>query len=394
MKEFELKYGCNPNQKPSKIYMNDGTELPIEILNGRPGFINFLDAFNSWQLVKEVKEALGMCAATSFKHVSPTSCAVGIKMSDDLKKACFVDDIEGLDESPLATAYARARGTDRMSSYGDWIALSDKCDVTTARIISREVSDGVIAPDYDPEALEILKAKRKGTYNIIKIDENYVPQEKETKQVFGITFEQGRNNFKINNDLLCDIVTDNKNLPEEAKRDLIIALITLKYTQSNSVCYAKDGQAIGVGAGQQSRIHCTRLAGNKADYWHLRQSEKVLNLPFKDTVRRADRDNAIDVYLGEDYEDVLADGAWEELFTEKPEPFTREEQRKYLSTITGVALGSDAFFPFGDNIERAKRSGVSYIAQPGGSIRDDNVIDTCNKYGMVMAMTKMRLFHH
>lgn len=394
MKEFELKYGCNPNQKPSKIYMNDGTDLPIEILNGRPGFINFLDAFNSWQLVKEVKEALGMCAATSFKHVSPTSCAVGIKMSDDLKKACFVDDIEGLDESPLATAYARARGTDRMSSYGDWIALSDKCDVTTAKIISREVSDGVIAPDYEPEALEILKAKRKGKYNIIKIDENYVPQEKETKQVFGITFEQGRNNFKINNDLLCDIVTENKNLPEEAKRDLIIALITLKYTQSNSVCYAKDGQAIGVGAGQQSRIHCTRLAGNKADYWHLRQSEKVLNLPFKDTVRRADRDNAIDVYLGEDYEDVLADGAWEELFTEKPEPFTREEQRKYLSTITGVALGSDAFFPFGDNIERAKRSGVSYIAQPGGSIRDDNVIDTCNKYGMVMAMTKMRLFHH
>lgn len=394
MKEFELKYGCNPNQKPSKIYMNDGTDLPIEILNGRPGFINFLDAFNSWQLVKEVKEALGMCAATSFKHVSPTSCAVGIKMSDDLKKACFVDDIEGLDESPLATAYARARGTDRMSSYGDWIALSDKCDVTTAKIISREVSDGVIAPDYEPEALEILKAKRKGTYNIIKIDENYVPQGKETKQVFGITFEQGRNNFKINNDLLCDIVTENKNLPEEAKRDLIIALITLKYTQSNSVCYAKDGQAIGVGAGQQSRIHCTRLAGNKADYWHLRQSEKVLNLPFKDTVRRADRDNAIDVYLGEDYEDVLADGAWEELFTEKPEPFTREEQRKYLSTITGVALGSDAFFPFGDNIERAKRSGVSYIAQPGGSIRDDNVIDTCNKYGMVMAMTKMRLFHH
>ena len=394
MKEFELKYGCNPNQKPSKIYMHDQSELPIEILNGRPGFINFLDAFNSWQLVKEIKEALGMCAATSFKHVSPTSAAVGIKMSDDLKKACFVDDIEGLDESPLATAYARARGTDRMSSYGDWIALSDKCDVTTAKIISREVSDGVIAPDYDPEALEILKTKRKGTYNVIKIDPDYVPTEQEKKQVFGITFEQGRNNFKINNDLLSDIVTDNKNMPEDAKRDLIIALITLKYTQSNSVCYAKDGQAIGVGAGQQSRIHCTRLAGNKADYWHLRQSEKVLNLPFKDSVRRADRDNAIDVYLGEDYEDVLADGAWEELFTEKPEPFTREEQRKYLSTITGVSLGSDAFFPFGDNIERAKRSGVSYIAQPGGSIRDDNVIDTCNKYGMVMAMTKMRLFHH
>ena len=394
MKEFELKYGCNPNQKPSKIFMHDGSELPIEILNGRPGFINFLDAFNSWQLVKEIKEALGMCAATSFKHVSPTSAAVGIKMSDDLKKACFVDDIEGLDDSPLATAYARARGTDRMSSYGDWIALSDKCDVTTAKIISREVSDGVIAPDYDAEALEILKSKRKGTYNVIKIDENYVPTEQEKKQVFGITFEQGRNNFKINNDLLTDIVTDNKNIPDDAKRDLIIALITLKYTQSNSVCYAKDGQAIGVGAGQQSRIHCTRLAGNKADYWHLRQSEKVLNLPFKDTVRRADRDNAIDVYLGEDYEDVLADGKWEELFTEKPQPFTRSEQREYLSKITGVSLGSDAFFPFGDNIERAKRSGVSYIAQPGGSIRDDNVIETCNKYNMAMAMTKMRLFHH
>ena len=390
MKEFELKYGCNPNQKPSKIYMHDGSELPIEILNGRPGFINFLDAFNSWQLVKEIKEALGMCAATSFKHVSPTSAAVGIKMSEKLKKACFVDDIEGLDESPMATAYARARGTDRMSSYGDWIALSDKCDVTTAKIIAREVSDGVIAPDYDPEALEILKGKRKGTYNVIKIDPDYVPTEQEKKQVFGITFEQRRNNFKIDNELLTDIVTDNKELPEDAKRDLIIALITLKYTQSNSVCYAKDGQAIGVGAGQQSRIHCTRLAGGKADYWHLRQSDKVLNLPFKDSVRRADRDNAIDVYLGEDYDEVLADGIWETLFTEKPEPFTRAEQREYLSTITGVSLGSDAFFPFGDNIERAKRSGVSYIAQPGGSIRDDNVIETCNKYGMVMAMTKMR----
>ena len=394
MKEFELKYGCNPNQKPSKIYMHDGSELPIEILNGRPGFINFLDAFNSWQLVKEIKEALGMCAATSFKHVSPTSAAVGIKMDKKLKKACFVDDIEGLDDSPMATAYARARGTDRMSSYGDWIALSDKCDVTTAKIIAREVSDGVIAPDYDPEALELLKGKRKGTYNVIKIDPNYVPTEQEKKQVFGITFEQGRNNFKIDNELLTDIVTDNKEMPEDAKRDLIIALITLKYTQSNSVCYAKDGQAIGVGAGQQSRIHCTRLAGGKADYWHLRQSDKVLNLPFKDSVRRADRDNAIDVYLGEDYDEVLADGIWETLFTEKPEPFTRAEQREYLSTITGVALGSDAFFPFGDNIERAKRSGVSYIAQPGGSIRDDNVIETCNKYGMVMAMTKMRLFHH
>ena len=394
MKEFELKYGCNPNQKPSKIYMHDGSELPIEILNGRPGFINFLDAFNSWQLVKEIKEALGMCAATSFKHVSPTSAAVGIKMDEKLKKACFVDDIDGLDDSPMATAYARARGTDRMSSYGDWIALSDKCDVTTAKIISREVSDGVIAPDYDDEALEILKAKRKGSYNIIKIDPDFVPTEQEKKQVFGVTFEQGRNNFKIDNDLLTDIVTDNKKFPEDAKRDLIIALITLKYTQSNSVCFAKDGQAIGVGAGQQSRIHCTRLAGGKADYWHLRQSDKVLNLPFKDSVRRADRDNAIDVYLGEDYDEVLADGIWETLFTEKPEPFTRAEQREYLSTITGVSLGSDAFFPFGDNIERAKRSGVSYIAQPGGSIRDDNVIDTCNKYGMVMAMTKMRLFHH
>jgi len=394
MKEFELKYGCNPNQKPSKIYMHDGSELPIEILNGRPGFINFLDAFNSWQLVKEIKEALGMCAATSFKHVSPTSAAVGIKMDDKLKKACFVDDIEGLDDSPMATAYARARGTDRMSSYGDWIALSDKCDVTTAKIIAREVSDGVIAPDYDPEALELLKGKRKGTYNVIKIDPDYVPTEQEKKQVFGITFEQGRNNFKIDNELLTDIVTDNKEMPEDAKRDLIIALITLKYTQSNSVCYAKDGQAIGVGAGQQSRIHCTRLAGGKADYWHLRQSDKVLNLPFKDSVRRADRDNAIDVYLGEDYDEVLADGIWETLFTEKPEPFTRAQQREYLSKITGVSLGSDAFFPFGDNIERAKRSGVSYIAQPGGSIRDDNVIETCNKYGMVMAMTKMRLFHH
>lgn len=394
MKEFELKYGCNPNQKPSKIYMENGSELPIEILNGKPGYINFLDAFNSWQLVSEIKNALGMCAAASFKHVSPTSAAVGIKMSDKLKKACFVDDIEGLDESPLATAYARARGTDRMSSYGDWIALSDKCDAVTAKIISREVSDGVIAPDYDKDALEILKAKRKGTYNIIKIDENYIPNEKETKQVFGISFEQGRNNFKIDESLLEDIVTENKNIPEDAKRDLIIALITLKYTQSNSVCYAADGQAIGVGAGQQSRIHCTRLAGNKADYWHLRQSDKVLNLPFKESVRRADRDNAIDVYLGEDYEDVLADGAWEELFTYKPEPFTRKEQREYLSGITGIALASDAFFPFGDNIERAHKSGVSYIAQPGGSIRDDNVIETCNKYNMAMAMTKMRLFHH
>jgi len=394
MKEFELKYGCNPNQKPSKIFMHDGSELPIEILNGRPGYINFLDAFNSWQLVKELKEALGMCAATSFKHVSPTSAAVAVKMGDDLKKACFVDDVEGLDESPLATAYARARGTDRMSSFGDWIALSDKCDVTCAKLIAREVSDGVIAPDYDPEALEILKNKRKGTYNVIKIDPSFVPDAVEHKQVYGITFEQGRNNFEINRALLEDIVTDNKEMPEDAKRDLIIALITLKYTQSNSVCFAKDGQAIGVGAGQQSRIHCTRLAGNKADIWHLRQHEKVLNLPFKDEVKRPDRDNAIDVYISEDYEDVLADGIWETLFTEKPEPFTRKEQREYLSSLKGVALGSDAFFPFGDNIERAARSGVSYIAQPGGSIRDDNVIEACNKHGMVMAMTKMRLFHH
>lgn len=394
MREFELKYGCNPNQKPSKIYMNDGSELPIEILNGRPGYINFLDALNSWQLVKELKEALGMCAATSFKHVSPTSAAVGVKMSDDLKKACFVDDIEGLDESPLATAYARARGTDRMSSFGDWIALSDKCDVTTAKLISREVSDGVIAPDYDEEALEILKSKRKGSYNIVKIDPNYVPNPQECKQVFGITFEQGRNNFEINRELLSDIVTENKDIPEEAKRDLIIALITLKYTQSNSVCFAKDGQAIGVGAGQQSRIHCTRLAGNKADIWHLRQHKKVLNLPFRDDVKRPDRDNTIDVYLSEDYEDVIGEGNWQMFFTEKPELFLRAEQREYLLSLSGVALGSDAFFPFGDNIERAHKSGVSYIAQPGGSIRDDNVIEVCNKYGMAMAMTKMRLFHH
>ncbi len=394
MKEFELKYGCNPNQKPSKIFMHNGGELPIEILNGRPGYINFLDALNSWQLVKELKEALGMCAATSFKHVSPTSAAVGVKMSEELKKACFVDDVEGLDESPLAIAYARARGTDRMSSFGDWIALSDKCDVTCAKLIAREVSDGVIAPDYDPEALEILKGKRKGTYNVIKIDPDFVPDPVEHKQVYGITFEQGRNNFEINRALLEDIVTDNKEMPEDAKRDLIIALITLKYTQSNSVCFAKDGQAIGVGAGQQSRIHCTRLAGNKADIWHLRQHKKVLELPFKDEIKRPDRDNAIDVYISEDYEDVLADGIWETLFTEKPEPFTRKEQREYLASLKGVALGSDAFFPFGDNIERAARSGVSYIAQPGGSIRDDNVIEACNKHGMVMAMTKMRLFHH
>ena len=394
MKEFELKYGCNPNQKPAKIFMQDGSELPIEILCGRPGYINFLDAFNSWQLVKEVKEATGMCAATSFKHVSPTSCAVGIKMDDKLKKACFVDDVEGLDNSPLATAYARARGTDRMSSFGDWIALSDVCDVTTAKLISREVSDGVIAPGYEPEALEILMKKKKGNYNIVKIDENYVPNPIETKQVYGISFEQGRNEFEINKELLSDIVTENKNIPDDAKRDLIIALITLKYTQSNSVCFAKDGQAIGVGAGQQSRIHCTRLAGQKADNWHLRQSDKVLNLPFLDSVKRPERDNAIDVYISEDYDDVLADGVWETLFSEKPEPFTKEEKRAYLDTITGVSLGSDAFFPFGDNIERAAKSGVSYIAEPGGSIRDDNVIETCNKKGIAMAFTKMRLFHH
>ena len=391
MKEFELKYGCNPNQKPAKIYMNDGSELPIEILSGRPGYINFLDAFNSWQLVKELKAATGLPAAASFKHVSPTSAAVGIKMSEKLKKACFVDDIEGLDDSPLATAYARARGTDRMSSFGDWIALSDVCDVTTAKLIKREVSDGVIAPGYEPEALEILKSKRKGNYNIVKIDPNYVPNPIETKQVYGITFEQGRNNFEINNELLANIVTENKAMPDSAKRDLIISLITLKYTQSNSVCYAVDGQAIGVGAGQQSRIHCTRLAGNKADIWHLRQHEKVLNLPF---LGRPDRDNTIDIYISDDYEDVLADGVWQTLFSEKPEPFTKAEQKAYLSTIKGVALGSDAFFPFGDNIDRASKSGVTYIAEPGGSIRDDNVIEACNKYGMVMCFTGMRLFHH
>ena len=394
MKEFELKYGCNPNQKPSKIYMADGTELPIEILCGRPGYINFLDAFNSWQLVKELKEALGMPAATSFKHVSPTSAAVGIPLSDKLKKACFVDDIEGLDESPLACAFARARGTDRMCSFGDWIALSDVCDVTTANIIKREVSDGVIAPGYEPEALEILKSKRKGNYNIVKIDPNYVPAAQETKMVYGITFEQGRNNFKIDNELLSNLVTENKNLPDAAKRDLIIALITLKYTQSNSVCYAVDGQAIGVGAGQQSRIHCTRLAGGKADTWQLRQHDKVLNLPFLPTLGRPDRDNVIDGYINQNEEDVCADGNWQKYFTTRPEPFTREEQRAYLDTITGVALGSDAFFPFSDNIERARRSGVSYIAEPGGSIRDDAVIDCCNKYGMAMAFTGMRLFHH
>ncbi len=394
MKEFELKYGCNPNQKPSKIYMEDGSDLPIEILCGRPGYINFLDAFNSWQLVKELKEALGLPAVTSFKHVSPTSAAVGIPLSDTLKKACFVDDIEGLDESPLACAYARARGTDRMCSFGDWVALSDVCDVTTAKMIKREVSDGIIAPGYEPEALEILKQKRKGNYNIVKIDPNYVPAQQEKKQVFGITFEQGRNNFKIDADLLKNVVTKNKDLPESAVRDLIVALITLKYTQSNSVCYAVDGQAIGVGAGQQSRIHCTRLAGTKADTWFLRQADKVINLPFREDIGRPDRDNVIDGYINQNEEDVCADGVWERYFTVKPEPFTHEEQMAYLATKTDVALGSDAFFPFSDNIERAFRSGVKYIAEPGGSIRDDVVIECCDKHGMAMAFTGMRLFHH
>ena len=394
MKEFELKYGCNPNQKPSKIYMHDGTDLPIEILSGKPGYINFLDAFNSWQLVKELKEATGMPCATSFKHVSPTSAAVGKKLPDTLKKACWVDDIEGLDDSPLACAYARARGTDRMSSFGDWIALSDKCDVTTALLIKREVSDGVIAPDYDPEALEILKSKRQGNYNIVKIDPDFVPDPVETKQVYGITFQQGRNNFEINKALLENVVTENKDIPEDAKIDLIIALITLKYTQSNSVCYAVDGQAIGVGAGQQSRIHCTRLAGNKADIWHLRQHPKVLNLPFLETLGRPERDNAIDVYISDDCEDVLGDDVWQNFFTEKPAELTKAEKREYLDSIKGVALGSDAFFPFSDNIIRASRSGVSYIAQPGGSKRDNLVIEECDKQGIAMAMTGMRLFHH
>ncbi len=394
MTEFELKYGCNPNQKPSKIFMENGAELPIEILNGRPGYINFLDAFNAWQLVKELKEALNMPAVTSFKHVSPTSAAVGIKLSDDLKKACFVADIEGLDESPLACAYARARGTDRMCSFGDWVALSDVCDVTTAKMIAREVSDGIIAPGYDDEALEILKSKRKGSYNIVKIDPDYVPAEIERKQVYGITFEQGRNNFEINKELLSNLVTKNKELPESAVRDLIVALITLKYTQSNSVCYAIDGQAIGVGAGQQSRIHCTRLAGTKADTWFLRQHEKVLNLPFLDTLGRPDRDNVIDGYINKNEEDVCADGNWQKYFKTQPEPLTDEEIKAYLATKTNVALGSDAFFPFSDNIERAYRSGVKYIAEPGGSIRDDVVIECADKYDMAMAFTGMRLFHH
>ena len=391
MKELELKYGCNPNQKPSRIFMENG-ELPIEVLNGKPGYINFMDAFNGWQLVKEMKKATGLPAAASFKHVSPAGAAVGIELTDTLKKIYWVDDLGKL--SPLACAYARARGADRMSSYGDFIALSDTVDVSTAKMIQREVSDGVIAPDYEQEALEILKTKRKGTYNIIKIDPNYTPDPIERKQVYGITFEQGRNELVINDELFANIVTENKNIPESARIDLAIALIALKYTQSNSVAYACGGQAIGIGAGQQSRIHCTRLAGQKADNWYLRQSPKVLGLEFVDTIRRADRDNAIDLYIGDEYMDVLADGAWQNIFKTKPEVFTKEEKREWLSTMKGVSLGSDAFFPFGDNIERAHRSGVEYIAQPGGSIRDDNVIETCNKYGIAMAFTGIRLFHH
>ncbi len=394
MKEFELKYGCNPNQKPAKIYMADGSDLPIEILSGRPGYINFLDAFNSWQLVGEIKAALGMPAATSFKHVSPTSAAVGNPLSPELKKACFVDDIDGLDASPIASAYARARGCDRMSSFGDWIALSDKCDVTCAKIIAREVSDGIIAPDYDSEALEILKAKRKGNYNIVKIDSAYVPAAVEHKQVFGVTFEQGRNDYKVDETAFSNIVTEVATLPESAVRDLTIALITLKYTQSNSVCYAADGQATGVGAGQQSRIHCTRLAGTKTDTWQLRRHPLVLSLPFIDGIARPTRDNVIDGYINKNEEDVCADGNWQKYFTKQPERLTDDAARAYLDTISGVSLASDAFFPFDDNIERAHRSGVAYIAQPGGSIRDDIVIDCCNKYGIAMSMTGMRLFHH
>ena len=390
--EMQLKYGCNPNQKPSRVYMADGSELPIEVLCGRPGYINLLDALNGWQLVKELKAATGLCAATSFKHVSPAGAAIGRPLSDDLKKIYWVDDLGEL--SPLASAYARARGADRMSSYGDFIALSDKVDVCTAKMIQREVSDGVIAPDYDPEALEILKSKRKGTYCILKIDENYKPAPIETKQVYGVSFEQGRNELDINRELLANVVTENKNIPDDKKDDLLISLITLKYTQSNSVCYVKDGQAIGIGAGQQSRIHCTRLAGQKADNWWLRQSPQVMGLQFVDDIRRADRDNAIDVYIGDEYEDVLREGEWQRIFKVKPAVFTVEEKKAWLAKNTGVCLGSDAFFPFGDNIERAKKSGVEYIAEPGGSIRDDNVIDTCNKYNIAMAFTGIRLFHH
>ena len=392
MKELELKYGCNPNQKPSRIYMADGSELPIEVLNGKPGYINFLDAFNGWQLVRELKKATGLPAATSFKHVSPAGASVGRPMSDTLKKIYWVDDMGDL--SPLACAYARARGADRMSSFGDFISLSDVCDADTARLIKREVSDGVIAPGYTDEALEILKAKKNGNYNIIKIDENYTPAPLEHKQVFGVTVEQGRQEFPIDDELLSNIVTENKNIPEEALIDMKISLIVLKYTQSNSVCFVKDGQAIGIGAGQQSRVHCTRLAGQKADNWWLRQCPKVMNLPFKEKIRRADRDNAIDLYIGDEYMDVLADGAWENIFTEKPEVFTKEEKRAWLDKLTDVTLGSDAFFPFFDNIERAHKSGVKYIAQPGGSVRDEAVIDCCNKYNMAMAFTGIRLFHH
>ena len=392
MKELELKYGCNPNQKPSKIYMKNGKDLPIQVLNGRPGYINFLDAFNGWQLVSELKKATGLPAATSFKHVSPAGAAVGLPLDETLAKIYWVDDLG--ERSPLASAYARARGADRMSSFGDFISLSDVCDVDTAKLIKREVSDGVIAPGYEPEALEILKEKKKGNYNVIQIDPDYVPDPIEHKEVFGITFEQGRNELKIDNDFFSNIVTENKELTDQAKIDLAISMITLKYTQSNSVCFVKDGQAIGIGAGQQSRIHCTRLAGQKADNWWLRQSPQVMNLPFVDHIRRADRDNAIDLYIGEDYMDVLSDDAWPNIFKEKPEVFTREAKREWLDKLTGVALGSDAFFPFGDNIERAHKSGVTYIAQPGGSVRDDNVIDTCNKYNMVMSFTGIRLFHH
>jgi len=394
MKELALKYGCNPNQKPSRIFMTEG-ELPIEVINGRPGYINFLDAFNAWQLVKELKAATGLAAAASFKHVSPAGAAVGLPLSDTLKKIYFVDDVKGLDESPIACAYARARGADRMSSYGDFVALSDTCDATTAKLLKREVSDGVIAPDFTPEAIEILKDKRKGTYNVIKIDPAYVPESIERKQVFGITFEQGRNEIKLDDDALFEnMPTQNKTFTPEAKRDLIIALITLKYTQSNSVCYVKDGQAIGIGAGQQSRIHCTRLAGNKADIWWLRQHPKVMNLPFIDNIRRADRDNTIDVYISEDHDDVLRDGTWQQFFKTQPEVLTMEEKKAWIAQNTKVALGSDAFFPFGDNIERAHKSGVEFIAQAGGSVRDDNVIETCDKYGIAMAFTGVRLFHH
>ena len=392
MKELELKYGCNPNQKPAKIFMNDNKDLPVTVLSGRPGYINFLDALNGWQLVKELKEATGLAAATSFKHVSPAGAAVGLPLDDVLRKIYWVDDQGEL--SPLASAYARARGADRMSSFGDFISLSDVCDVATAKLVKREVSDGVIAPGYEPEALEILKSKKNGNYNVIQIDPDYVPEELERKQVFGVVFEQGHNNLKIDKEMLKNIVTENKDLTEEAAMDLVISLITLKYTQSNSVCFVKGGQAIGIGAGQQSRVHCTRLAGSEADNWYLRQNPKVLNLPFIDGIRRADRDNAIDLYIGEDYMDVLADGRWEKIFKEKPEVFTREEKRAWLDGLTDVALGSDAFFPFGDNIDRAHKSGVKYVAQPGGSVRDDQVIDTCNQYGMVMAFTGIRLFHH